>query len=111
MYVCIASHLKKYLCNDWTFQHIAIRKCKSYYYICLGSLVNIIHMQIEKKCTQNEHLYLIGSRYMNDLYKWVHQIKHKELLVNDFLKSLITSVALFAVGIKLASELGACKIF
>lgn len=114
----ISSFAFQYTLNDYIkyidnncFQNRSSKRCKSCYYICLGSLVNTIHMQIEKKYTQKDYLYLIGSRYIKDLYKWVQQYKYKELLANDFFKSFVTSVALFVVGVKLTSELTGLKVF
>ncbi|KAK1132472.1 hypothetical protein K0M31_013857 [Melipona bicolor] len=87
--------------------HILNKRCNSSYYICLGALMDMIHMQIEKKYSKDNYLYLIGSKYTKDLYTWLQHYKYKEL----FLKSFITSVALFAIGVKLANELVAWRIF
>lgn len=65
-------------------------------------------MQIENKYNQNNNL--INSEYTKNLYKWLLQCKNKELFVNNFLKSFVISVALFAVGIKLTNELIAWRI-
>ncbi|CAK9809060.1 hypothetical protein ANTPLA_LOCUS6010 [Anthophora plagiata] len=90
--------------------HTSSKKCKSYY-ICLGTLVDMIQAQIENRYAQNSRLYLIGCRYLEDLYKWVNQCKYKELFANEFFKSLVTSIALFAMGVKLTNELDAWKAF
>ncbi|XP_043583040.1 uncharacterized protein LOC122567932 [Bombus pyrosoma] len=91
--------------------HISNKRCKSYYYVCLGALMHTIDKQIKDKYTENNYLYLIGSRYIKNLYKWLQHCKYNKVLVNDFLKSLITSVALFAIGVKLTNELVAWRIF
>lgn len=71
-------------------------------------MIQTIHMQIENKCNQNNDL--INSEYRKNLYKWLLQCKNEELFVNNFLKSFVISVALFAVGIKLTNELVAWRI-
>lgn len=73
--------------------------------------MHTIDKKIKDKYTENNYLYLIGSRYIRDLYKWLQHCKYNKVLVNDFLKSLITSVALFAIGVKLSNELVAWRIF
>ncbi|XP_031825667.1 uncharacterized protein LOC116423973 [Nomia melanderi] len=83
---------------------------KSCYYICLGTLAHTVHTQIQRRYRKNDDLYLTGSKYVEDIYKWVYRCKYRELLVNDFFKSFIASVVLFALGAKLASELAAWKI-
>ncbi|XP_043510771.1 uncharacterized protein LOC122529060 [Frieseomelitta varia] len=88
-------------------KHISNKRCNSSYYICLGALMDIIHMQIENKYSKDNYLYFIGSKYTKDLYTWLQHYKYKEI----FLKSFITSVALFAIGVKLANELVAWRIF
>lgn len=66
-------------------------------------------MQVENKCNQNNNL--INFEYTKNLYKWLlYRCKNEELFVNNFLKSFIISVALFAVGIKLTNELVAWRI-
>ncbi|CAL7949406.1 unnamed protein product [Xylocopa violacea] len=102
----ISTTKEKNICKN----HILNKRCKSYYYICLGALVNTIRMQIENKSMQNDYLHLNYSRYTNDLYKLIHRYKSRELFTNDFFKSFVTSVVLFAVGIKIANELSAWRI-
>lgn len=76
----------------------------------MGALAHMVQTQIQEKYAQNDCLYFIGSKYMKDIYKWAYQYKYKDLLVNDFLKPFLTSIAIFAVGIKLTSELVAWKV-
>ncbi|XP_076284491.1 uncharacterized protein LOC143210993 [Lasioglossum baleicum] len=86
------------------------RCCRKSYYVCLGTLAHMVHTQIQRNYTKSTRLYSTGSKYAQDLYMCVRQCKYKELLVDDFYRSFIASVALFALGAKLVNELTEWKV-
>jgi len=46
---------------------------------------------------KSDNFILIGVRYITELYQWMKE--------NDFLRSIIASAILFAIGIKLTGEM------
>ncbi|XP_076164438.1 uncharacterized protein LOC143145191 [Ptiloglossa arizonensis] len=96
--------------NEICKKLISNKKCKRCYYVCLGTLIQIVQTQIQRKYAENDYLYLIGKKCITNLNDWATQWKSKKLLASDFLKPFITSIALFAVGVKLTSELVAWKV-
>lgn len=73
--------------------------------------MHTIHKQIQNKCTQNDDLYLVGSKYVRELQDWIYWCKYDQTSTNEFFMSFIVSVALFATGVKLTNELAAWKLF
>ena len=71
----------------------------------------MVHTQVQKKYTENDPLHVVSSKYIEDLYTWVYQCKYKQFFVKDFLKSIITSLVLFTIGVKLTNELVAWRLY
>lgn len=110
----ISLHFYKYYINNTInnyFQHASCKKGhKTRYYICLGTLAQLVQTQIQSKYAQNDRLHSIGTKFVKDFYAWIYQSQDERFSVEDFLRSVITSIAFFAVGIKLTNELVAWRL-
>ena len=70
-----------------------------------------MHTQVQKKYTENDPLHVVSSKCIEHLYTWAYQCKYKQFFVKDFLKSIITSLVLFTIGVKLTNELVAWRLY
>lgn len=60
----------------------------------------------QEGCIRNDNFILIGAKYILDLY---HSTS-KSILTDDFLRSVIISITLFAIGTQLTRELYTSKL-
>lgn len=59
---------------------------------------------------ESDNFVLITAMYIEEFYHWTQEYMFERLLANDFLRSIVASTALFAIGIKLTLELNACNL-
>ncbi|XP_011687370.1 PREDICTED: uncharacterized protein LOC105449698 [Wasmannia auropunctata] len=96
---------QKTTCDDTVdrFKFYKSYCCKSCRRICPRAVVRsqLKTRQRHEWRQRNDNFVLISATYITKLYRWMN----KYLFVDDFLKSIVTSVILFAIGVELTRKL------
>ncbi|XP_011875135.1 PREDICTED: uncharacterized protein LOC105566042 [Vollenhovia emeryi] len=79
--------------------------CKPRRHICPRALARSQSRTLQRHA-RNDNFVLISARYITEFYRWTNEY----LFTDDFLRSIVASAILFAIGLKLTGELNAWSL-
>lgn len=62
--------------------------------------------KIHEECIRNDNFILIGAKYILDFY----HCTRRSILTDDFFRSVVTSITLFAIGVQLTRTVHSLKL-
>ncbi|XP_029171840.1 uncharacterized protein LOC114941117 [Nylanderia fulva] len=98
-------HTKLKICNDTSIAEKTkfCKTCCKPCHICPRILAKYkAQLQMWRRYGKSDNFVLIGAKCIMEFYRWTNE--------NHFLKSIVASAILFAIGIKLTGEMNAWNL-